>query len=164
VFLSRWARHVHVLLRGDRLAAGMSDYLVGQLEAVPERITVHAHTEVTAVGGERHLDWVTWTDRRSGEQETRPVAALFLMLGAVPSTEWLRDAVALDDKGFVCTGPDVGGELLETNRPGVFAVGDVRAGSVKRVAAAVGEGAIVIASVHQRLGEAAVPSRPAHRS
>jgi thioredoxin reductase (NADPH) len=160
VFLSRHASHVHVLVRGASLAASMSDYLVGRLEAVPERITLHLHTEITALAGDRHLERVTWTNRRTGEQETRPVANVFLMLGALPNTEWVAGAVAVDDKGFIRTGTTVGAAapgipaLLETSRPGVFAVGDVRAGSVKRVASAVGEGSIVVSSVHQALAAA----------
>jgi thioredoxin reductase (NADPH) len=166
VFLSRHARHVHILVRGEGLASSMSDYLVGRIEA-SDRITLHTHTEVTALDGDRHLERVTWRDARTGEEETRAVANLFLMLGAVPNTEWLRGCVELDDKGFVRCGPGVataagpppadgrGREpsLLETSRPGVFAVGDVRAGSVKRVASAVGEGSIVVSSVHQVLAE-----------
>ncbi len=146
VFLSRSAAHVHVLIRGDSLAASMSEYLVARLEAAPARITLHPRTEITALVGERHLEQVTWTHTPSGEQETRAVANVFLMLGAVPSTEWLRGAVELDDKGFVR-----GDGGLATSRPGVFAVGDVRAGSVKRVASAVGEGSVVVSSVHRFL-------------
>ncbi len=161
VFLSRSAKHVHVLTRGAGLAASMSDYLVGRITASPERITLHPHTEITALTGDRHLEEVTWIDRRTGAKETRPVANVFLMLGAVPNTGWLRGTVALDDKGFVRTGSaavagvqrDNGWApgLLETSRPGIFAVGDVRANSVKRVAAAVGQGSIVVSEVHQYL-------------
>jgi thioredoxin reductase (NADPH) len=161
VYLSRHASHVHILVRGEGLAASMSDYLVSRIEA-SDRITLHTRTEVTALAGERHLERVTWRNRRTGDEETRPVSNLFLMLGAVPNTEWLRDCgVALDDKGFVRVGgggeddhPRWGGRaphLLETSRPGVFAVGDVRAGSVKRVASSVGEGSVVVSSVHQVL-------------
>jgi len=146
VFLSRTAGHVHLLIRGDRLGASMSEYLIARIEAAPERITLHPRTEVVALAGERHLQRVTWRDRAGGREETRPVANVFLMLGAVPNTEWLHGALVLDDKGFVCTGPG-----LESSRPGIFAVGDVRAGSVKRVASAVGEGSIVVASVHAAL-------------
>ena len=156
VFLSRHAVHVHVLVRGDGLAASMSDYLVSRIEAVPQRITLHRHTEITALAGERHLERVTWTNRRTGAEHARPIANVFLMLGAVPNTEWLQGVVDLDDKGFV-RGAVADGDgvrppaIMETNRPGVFAVGDVRAGSVKRVASAVGEGSIVVSSVHQAL-------------
>jgi thioredoxin reductase (NADPH) len=168
IFLSRAARHVHVLIRGDTLTSSMSSYLVGRIEAVPERITLHRRTEITALSGNRHLEAVTWADRASGVRDTKPIANVFLMLGALPNTDWLGDAVALDAKGFVRSGvsPDPAGEasadptlsrvrgILETSRPGVYAVGDVRADSVKRVASAVGEGSIVVASVHQRLADA----------
>jgi len=163
VFLSRHAAHVHMLIRGDGLAASMSDYLVGRIEA-SERITLHRGTEITALAGERHLERVTWTNRGTGETETRAAANVFLMLGAVPNTEWLRDCgVLLDDNGFVGVGGaarDAGWPLerspsvLETSRPGIFAVGDVRAGSIKRVASAVGEGSIAVSAVHQVLAEA----------
>ena len=162
VYLSRFASHVHILVRGDGLAASMSDYLVGRIEA-SERITLHTHTEVVGLDGEWHLERVTWRNRRTGEEETRPVSNLFLMLGAVPNTDWLKDCgVLLDDKGFVRVGGDAAEagdprwngrtpHLLETSRPGIFAVGDVRAGSVKRVASSVGEGSVVVSSVHQVL-------------
>ena len=161
VYLSRFASHVHILVRGDGLAASMSDYLVGRIEA-SDRITLHTHTEVVALDGERHLERVTWRNRRTGQEETRPVSNLFLMLGAVPNTDWLDGCgVALDDKGFVRVGgagedghPRWNGRaphMLETSRPGIFAVGDVRAGSVKRVASSVGEGSVVVSSVHQVL-------------
>lgn len=162
VFLAGHASHVHVLVRGETLAASMSEYLVGRIEAARDRITLHLRTEITALHGERHLERVTWTDRRSGAAQTRPIANVFLMLGAVPNTEWLHGAVRLDDKGFVLTGhrdaapPDAGAappapQLLATDRPGIFAVGDVRSGSVKRVASAVGEGSVVVSSIHQAL-------------
>jgi thioredoxin reductase (NADPH) len=156
VFLSRTASHVHMLVRGESLAASMSDYLVSRIEAVPERITLHRTTEITALHGDRHLECVTSTNRQTGAAETRPVAGVFLMLGAAPNTEWLDGAVALDERGFVLTGPaagdgDAGPGLLATSLPGVFAVGDVRADSIKRVASAVGEGSVVISSVHQAL-------------
>ena len=160
VFLSRLANHVHILVRGDGLASTMSDYLIRRIEAAPERITVHPHTEITALSGERHLDTVTWRDRVTGQSQTRHIPNVFLMLGAAPNTEWLN-CVALDDKGFVRTGisavsddPASSHALsqpLATSCPGIFAVGDVRSGSIKRVASAVGEGSIVVASVHQAL-------------
>ncbi len=153
VFLSRHARHVHVLIRGTSLAASMSEYLAARIAAA-DRITLHPCTEITAVAGRRHLEQVTWTTSATGEEETRAIANVFLMLGAVPSTEWLRGAVALDDRGFVRVGGELAGRsdhrpgLLETDLPGVYAVGDVRASSVKRVASAVGEGSIVVSQVH----------------
>jgi thioredoxin reductase (NADPH) len=159
VFLAGHAAHVHVLVRSESLAASMSDYLIGRIEASP-KITLHTETEITALAGSRHLQEVTWTNRRSGESATKPIANVFLMLGAVPNTEWLRDCLDLDDKGFIRCGPNGSAprpgrqpSLLETSRPGVFAVGDVRASSIKRVASAVGEGSIVVSSVHQVLAE-----------
>ena len=163
VFLSRHAARVHVLVRGTSLAASMSDYLVGRI-AASATISVHTETEIVRLAGTRYLEQVTWRHRRTGAEETRPVASVFLMLGAVPNTEWLRGCVDLDDNGFVrcgntCTPHDDYGDrlpmALETSRPGIFAVGDVRAGSVKRVASSVGEGSIVVAAVHQVLAETA---------
>ena len=163
VFLSRHAAHVHMVVRGAGLAATMSEYLVSRIKAAPERITVHPHTEIAALIGDRHVDAVTWRNRLTGESQTRNIPNVFLMLGAAPNTEWLNGAVALDDKGFVLTGnsvaPDEPGwahalaHPLVTSCPGIFAVGDVRCGSLKRVASAVGDGAIVVASVHQALAD-----------
>ena len=147
IFLAGFAAHVHILVRGEELAASMSDYLTSRIEAAPERITLHRRTEITGLAGDRHLERVTWTDRRTGETETRPVANVFLMLGAVPNTEWLDDGVELDEQGFIVTSG-----LFETSLGGVFAVGDVRSGSVKRCASAVGEGSIVVSAVHAALG------------
>ena len=136
VFLSRHAAHVHVLIRGAGLASTMSDYLVSRIKAAPERITLHPHTEVTALIGDRHVEAVTWRNRITGKSETPSIPNAFLMLGAEPNTEWLNSTVSLDDKGFVLTGESVGPEEpggsyaladpLVTSCPGVFAVGDVR--------------------------------------
>ena len=162
VFLSGHATHVHVVVRGAGLASTMSEYLVRRIEGAPERITVHTHTEITALIGNRHVDAVTWRNRVTGESETRNIPNVFLMLGAAPNTEWLRGAVALDDKGFVRTCASVGpgepwahilADPLATSCPGIFAVGDVRCGSLKRVASAVGEGAVVVGSVHKALAQ-----------
>lgn len=161
VFLSRHASHVHMLVRGPDLAASMSDYLVGRIQA-SDRITLHTETEVTALHGDRRLERVSWRNRRTGAVEDRPIPNVFLMLGAVPNSGWLAGCgVALDAAGFVqvgtAVGPGVGGRqahALETSVPGVFAVGDIRAGSVKRVASAVGEGSVVVSSVHQFLAGA----------
>lgn len=167
VFLSRHAAHVHILVRGPSLAASMSDYLVGRIEA-SDRITLHTETEITALLGERHLERVRWRYRRTDEEEERAISNVFLMLGAVPNTGWLGGCgVALDGQGFVRVGIPPGPDsadtalwagrqphVLETSRPGIFAVGDVRAGSVKRVASAVGEGSVVVSSVHQVLAGA----------
>lgn len=163
VFLSRYASHVHVLIRGKSLAASMSDYLIGRIEA-SDRITLRTESEIVALSGERHLEQVRWRNRASGEEETRNISNVFLMLGAVPNTEWLQGCIALDEHGFIrCGGefecdaalkPERAAYPLETSRPGIFAVGDVRAGSIKRVASAVGEGSIVVSAVHQTLAEA----------
>lgn len=168
VFLSRSASHVHMLIRSDGLAASMSDYLIGRIEGSP-RITLHRRTEITALGGEHYLDRVTWRNTGSGAEETHRISNLFLMIGASPNTQWLGDCVHLDDKGFVCTGPETAGRwpldrpphILETSQPGVFAVGDARAGSVKRVASAVGEGSISVQFLHRVLAEMRQPEREA---
>ncbi|NDV63615.1 FAD-dependent oxidoreductase, partial [Puniceicoccales bacterium CK1056] len=140
MFLARTARHVHVLVRRDSLADTMSDYLLQRLRSHP-RITVHSRTEVTALHGDGHLEAVTISDRMAGQAWRLKTQALFVMAGAAPNTSWLSGLIALDDKGFVLTGGTVGGRsAYETSCAGVFAVGDVRAGSVKRVASAVGEG------------------------
>ena len=151
MFLSRSAGHVHILVRGAGLAATMSDYLVQRIATSPN-ITLHPHTEVTELHGDRHLRGVTWTNRLTGQSETRPVGALFVMIGAVPNTDWLKGCLALDDRGFVRTGVVTAGRAptspFASTRPGVFAVGDVRSGSVKRVASGVGEGSVVVHAVH----------------
>ncbi len=151
MFLSRSAGHVHILVRGAGLAETMSHYLVQRIATSPA-ITLHAQTEVTAVHGDRHLRAVTWTNRTTGMSETRPVGALFVMIGADPNTEWLQGCLALDDRGFVRSGVGEAGQaatsVFATTRPGVFAVGDVRSGSVKRVASGVGEGSVVVHAIH----------------
>lgn len=150
MFLSRTASHVRVLVRGSSLAASMSHYLSSRLEADP-RITIEYETEVVAVDGDTCLRNVT-TRGADGKEETRPSCALFVMVGAAPNTGWLSGLVALDDKGFVLTGEEAGGDSpYATSCPGIFAVGDVRAGSVKRVASSVGEGSVVISNVWHHL-------------
>ncbi len=154
VFLSRTVRRVHVVVRGSGLAATMSDYLVQRIESSPS-ITVHPYTEVTALAGDTYLRQVTLTNRNSGESRAHPIANLFLMIGAEPNTEWLNGCLALDAKGFVRTGRDSEDKALAsqfaTTTPGIFAVGDVRSGSVKRVASGVGEGSVVVQAIHQFL-------------
>ena len=151
VFLSRYAKHVHVVVRGEGLAATMSDYLVQRIDSSPQ-ITLHTHTEATALAGDPDLQQVTFTNRQTGEEQVLPIGNLFLMLGAVPNTEWLDGCLTLDDKGFVLTGRDEAGQALSspfaTTKPGIYAVGDVRAGSVKRVASGVGEGSVVVQAIH----------------
>src|SRR5438094_6279561 len=160
VFLAETAKHVHLLVRGDGLADTMSRYLVRRIEEHPA-ITLRTRTELVALDGDRHLDRVQWRDSRS-VVETHDIRHVFMMTGAVPNTSWLDGCIALDGRGFIKTGPDLSPEdlttarwplarspyLLETNRPGVFAVGDVRGGNIKRVASAVGEGSIAVAFVH----------------
>ena len=147
MFLSRTAKHVHVLVRGASLASSMSDYLLSRLEK-DQRISIHYNTEMTGVSGDDMLEHVTIRDSRAGEDWRVNTSAVFVMVGAAPNTDWLSDIVKLDDKGFVLTGREVGGSSgYETSEPGVFAVGDVRAQSVKRVASAVGEGSVVMSSV-----------------
>ncbi|WNG57719.1 cyclic nucleotide-binding domain-containing protein [Archangium gephyra] len=151
VFLSRTVSHVHVLVRGQGLAATMSDYLVQRILSSP-RITLHTRTEITALHGDTLLREVTWSDRATGEVSMHRIGNVFVMIGAEPNTEWLQGCLELDGKGFVKTGYDTGGHPLaspyETTRPGIYAVGDVRAGSVKRVASSVGEGSVVVQAIH----------------
>ncbi|MEO8937782.1 MAG: FAD-dependent oxidoreductase [Burkholderiaceae bacterium] len=154
VFLSREAGHVHVLVRSEGLAATMSDYLVQRILSSP-RITLHTRTTITRLVGDRYLDGVTWLDDKSGVESSHAIANLFVMIGAEPNTEWLAGCLDLDDRGFVITGRDGDGVPLAspyaTTRDGIFAVGDVRSGSVKRVASGVGEGSVVVQAIHQFL-------------
>ncbi|HWM91442.1 MAG TPA: FAD-dependent oxidoreductase [Thermoanaerobaculia bacterium] len=166
VFLAQTARRIHMLVRSDGLAESMSRYLIRRVEQNPS-IVLRTHTEVTALEGSNHLERVSWQDSETGNVETHNVRHLFVMTGASPSTRWLDGCLALDAKGFIKTGPDLSQEdlaaagwplarapyLLETSLPGVFAVGDVRGGNIKRVASAVGEGSIAVAFVHQVLHE-----------
>ncbi|MEM9108003.1 MAG: FAD-dependent oxidoreductase, partial [Pseudomonadota bacterium] len=147
MFLSRAAHHVHVLIRGTSLASSMSDYLRKRLESDPG-ITLHKRSQLTACHGEDSLRQVTIHDAESGNDWQLETPAVFVMVGAAPNTQWLSGCVELDEYGFVRTGPDVGAtSQYGTSHPGVFAVGDVRAGSVKRVASAVGDGSVVISGV-----------------
>jgi thioredoxin reductase (NADPH) len=164
VFLAESVRRVHVLVRGDGLADSMSRYLIRRIEDNPA-IALHPRTEIVALEGDRHVERVRWRDNQTGQEETRDVRHVFLMTGAVPNTHWIDGCIALDEKGFIKTGSDLSHEdlsaagwplsrppyLLETSRPGVFAVGDVRGSNIKRVASAVGEGSIAVAFVHQVL-------------
>lgn len=163
VFLSEHTNHVHVVIRSESLDHSMSRYLISRIESSP-RITLHARAEIEALSGGVALERIVLRDRRRGETREMPVAHLFCFIGAVPNTAWLDGCVALDEKGFVRTGLDLARDqldadlwparqpfLLETDRPGVFAAGDVRSGSTKRVASAVGEGSICVQFVHQVL-------------
>jgi thioredoxin reductase (NADPH) len=161
MFLSRRASQCRLLIRGGDLAKSMSRYLVDQIER-NDLVQVCHYSEVVELGGERDLETVTVADNRSGERSEVPAEALFVFIGASPHTEWLDGQLATDDDGFLLTGRDVqDGALaehngnapfvLETSRPGIFAVGDVRSGSIKRVASAVGEGSMAVRLVHDRL-------------
>jgi thioredoxin reductase (NADPH) len=164
VHLARSAAEVTLLVRGDRLAASMSDYLVRQLEETPN-IQIRLHTEVVDGAGRARLTGLTLRDTAKGAIEQVPADALYIMIGAHPHTEWLADALARDEQGYVLTGADVTAQsrypwplkrppmLLETSLPGVFAAGDVRHGAVKRVASAVGFGSIAVQLAHLRLAE-----------
>ena len=147
MFLARAASHVHVLIRRDNLHETMSAYLSSRLEADP-KVTIHTYTEIDALHGEETLEAVTLRDNRSDGTRRVDAGGVFVMIGAAPNTDWLDGIVELDDKGFVPTGKSVGGRSnYETSARGVFAVGDVRLGSVKRVASGVGEGSVVISHV-----------------
>jgi thioredoxin reductase (NADPH) len=161
MFLSRRASCCQLLIRGEDLGKSMSRYLVDQVERNAS-IEVMRHSQVVELGGERELETVTIADTRSGERTELAARALFVFIGASPHTEWLEDQLATDGAGFLLTGRDVQGEdvveydgdgplFLETSRPGIFAVGDVHSGSIKRVASAVGEGSMAVRLIHQRL-------------
>jgi thioredoxin reductase (NADPH) len=160
IFLSGFAKHVYLLVRGPGLTDTMSRYLISRIDASPQ-ITLKPWTEVEALDGDSHLECTRWRDKQTGATDTREVRHLFLMTGADPNTAWLQGCVALDSKQFIRTGADIGADwplkrhpyLLETSLPGVFAVGDIRSGSVKRVASAVGEGSMAVQFVHRVLAE-----------
>jgi thioredoxin reductase (NADPH) len=165
VFLAGGCRHVHVMVRAAGLADSMSDYLIRRIQGTPN-ITLHTRTQLTALSGDGRLERVAW--RGPDGEQARGIGHVFLMTGAAPNTGWLQGCVCLDDKGFVCTGTQLTAEdlaekhwplaraphMLETCIPGVFAVGDVRSGNVKRIASAVGEGAICVQMAHRVLAEA----------
>jgi thioredoxin reductase (NADPH) len=155
MFLSRVARHVHVLVRGKSLAASMSAYLLERLQKTPN-ITIHYRAQATRLEGERSLSSVVIHSGEDGQDWTLNARAVFVMVGAAPNTGWLQGRVAVDGNGFVLTGADAGEAAAARGRyatscPGIFAVGDVRAGSVKRVASGVGEGSVVISEVWKHL-------------
>jgi len=168
VYLSQTARKVYMLVRSGQLSDTMSRYLIQRITDNP-KIEMHYKTEIVGLDGGMQLEQVSWIDRVTGETSTHDVRHVFIMAGASPRTEWLQGCIALDDKGFILTGRDLDAatglvppsvwpltrapQMLETSLPGVFAVGDVRAGNVKRVASAVGEGAISIHLVHRALAE-----------
>jgi thioredoxin reductase (NADPH) len=159
IFLSRTVDRVYLLVRGPTLAATMSDYLVRRIEAA-SRITLLTHTEIVGLEGARALEHVTWIHRTQGERTRKQMSNVFAMLGAQPNTDWLNGCIDLDEKGFVLTGASI---VVGSQRPhaspfatsidGIYAIGDVRSGSVKRVASAVGEGSVVVQAIHQYLSE-----------
>jgi thioredoxin reductase (NADPH) len=166
VFLAQRAKHVHLLVRSGVLADSMSRYLIRRIEENAV-ITLRTNTELVALDGQGRLECVQWRNNQTGKQEARDLRHVFIMTGATPNTQWLEGCVAVDDNGFIKTGRDLHPDdltnahwplarppfLLETSMPGVFAVGDVRAGNTKRVASAVGEGSAAINMVHQVLAE-----------
>ena len=166
VFLAETAKRVYMLIRSAALAESMSRYLIRRIELTPT-IILRPHTEIVALEGDNRLESVRWKNNQTGQIEEHNILHVFIMTGADPNTRWLGGCVALDPKGFIKTGPDLSPEELsaaqwplarspylhETSLPGVFATGDVRGGSIKRVASAVGEGSIAISFVHQVLQE-----------
>ena len=166
VFLAQTTTRVHMLVRSEGLAKTMSRYLIRRIEQTPN-IELHTNTEIVALNGGDHLEGVTWRNNQTGQTESHNIAHLFSMTGAVPNSAWLGGCVACDQTGFIKTGSDLTTEdlekakwplarspyLLETSLPGVFAVGDIRGGNVKRVASAVGEGSIAVSFVHQVLAQ-----------
>lgn len=166
VFLAQTTKRVHMLIRSSGLAASMSRYLIRRIEESP-KIVVRPHTEIVGLEGGDHLESVRWQNNQTGQTEEHKIRHIFIMTGADPNASWLDGCVALDDKGFIKTGPDLSPEnlgtgswslsrqpyLLETSLPGVFAVGDVRGGSIKRVASAVGEGSVAVSLIHKVLQE-----------
>jgi thioredoxin reductase (NADPH) len=166
VFLAETTKRVHILVRSAGLAESMSRYLIRRIEETAT-IVLRPYTEIVAVEGGDHLEFVRWRNSQTGQTEEHEISHVFVMTGADPNTHWLDGCVALDAKGYIKTGPDLSPEnlsaagwslarqphLLETSLSGVFAVGDVRGGSIKRVASAVGEGSIAISFVHKLLQE-----------
>jgi thioredoxin reductase (NADPH) len=164
VFLAQTAGRVHMLVRSGGLADSMSRYLIRRIQEIPT-IVLSTFTEIVALDGDRDLERVHWRDNRTGAISSHDIRHVFLMTGAVPNTAWLNGCIAMDAKGFIKTGPDLSRDdlaaarwplsrtpyLLETSLPGVFAVGDVRGGNIKRVASAVGEGSIAVSFVHRTL-------------
>ncbi|MGC1480329.1 MAG: FAD-dependent oxidoreductase [Chthoniobacterales bacterium] len=160
VFLAGRTKGVHLLVRKTGLASTMSQYLEGRIRS-SDRITLHPETEITQLHGDNRLEGITWRDNSVGETKRLPIRNVFLMIGAQPNSEWLGSCVATDSRGFVHTGADIPtddaseerrSKMLETSVPGIFAAGDVRSGSTKRVAAAIGEGGIAVSHVHDVLG------------
>ena len=173
--MAKWAHRVTLLVRGESLAGSMSDYLLREIGATPN-VNVTYRVRVAGGTGTGHLESLVLEDTASGARRSVPADALFILIGSQPRTQWLGDSVTRDQQGFILTGPDLPGDTgprwprsrpplpLETSLPGVFAAGDVRRGSVKRVASAVGEGAITIPQVHRYLETMTAASATAHES
>jgi len=166
IFLAKRAKRVHLIIRSDGLTKSMSRYLIRQIEETPT-IILRPNTEIVTLDGDKYLESVLCRNNQTGQTNEYKIGHVFVMTGATPNTRWLDGCLQLDTKGFIKTGPDLLPEnliaaewplarqpyLLETSLPGVFAAGDVRGGSIKRVASAVGEGSIAISFVHQVLQE-----------
>ena len=154
VYLTGAAKHVHHIIRGPSLGSTMSQYLISRIERSPH-ITLYTDTEIEKLEGASTLEFVTWTNRKTGQATRKPIGSVFVMIGAEPNSGWLFGTVKLDNKGFVLTGTSNGFERTPyaTSVPGMYAVGDVRANSVKRIASAVGEGSVVISDVHRYLAD-----------
>jgi thioredoxin reductase (NADPH) len=163
---SKYAERVVILVRGEGLSSTMSQYLIDQIKETPN-IQLWSHASLTEVHGDTHLEEISVLCSDTNKVERVPASSLFIFIGALPRTDWVGDTIERDDRGFILTGPDLiqGGErakgwtlerdpfLLETNVPGIFAVGDVRHGSVKRVASGVGEGSVAVQFIHQYLSK-----------
>lgn len=166
VFLSSHAKHVYIMVRSESLASSMSRYLIRRIED-SDKITLLTKTQITELGGDEHLEQVIWENSETGDREIRDIRHVFVFIGASPNTCWSDERIVRDEIGFIRTGPDIQPEdlstagwklqrqpfLLETSCPGIFAVGDVRSGSVKRVASAVGEGSVVVQFIHRHLSQ-----------
>jgi thioredoxin reductase (NADPH) len=152
VFLASATKHVHHLVRGPSLSSTMSQYLISRIES-SSHITLHTDSEITELSGNPALESVVWLNRNTGEETQKQISNVFVMIGAEPNSGWLYGAASLDNKGFILTGGSTGFENspYATSVPGLFAVGDIRANSVKRIASAVGEGSVVISDVHRYL-------------
>jgi thioredoxin reductase (NADPH) len=164
VYFARFARQVTLLVRADRLEKSMSSYLIDQIRAIPN-IRIELNSEVVAASGQDHLEAITIANRATASEAHAAADFLFIFIGAYPNTNWVGEAIARDDRGFIVSGPDLVHDgtspiwalereplALETSLPGVFVAGDVRRSSMKRVASAVGEGAMAVYLVHQYLG------------